>query len=231
MILVNSTGKNNSAVYLLCGKRLLDLILAAPAVIVLIPLFAGIAFLVRVQLGRPVFFKQMRPGFQEKPFTVFKFRTMTDARDIDGGILPDSQRLTKLGAFLRKFSLDELPELFNVLKGDMSIVGPRPLFMDYLPYYTKRERLRHSVRPGITGLSQISGRNYLPWDERLETDVRYVEQISFLLDTKIILKTLFHVLKAKDVAVLPEKVGVLFSEHRRRQQEKKSRPIGDPGIL
>jgi lipopolysaccharide/colanic/teichoic acid biosynthesis glycosyltransferase len=164
----------------------------------------------------------MRPGLQEKPFVIFKFRTMTNARDMDGKLLPDDQRLTSLGSFLRKTSIDELPELINVLKGDMSIVGPRPLFMEYLSYYTNREHLRHSVRPGITGLSQVNGRNYLPWDERLEMDVRYVEKMSFLLDIKIIFKTFFQVLKAKNVAVLPGSIGVPLSVYRQRLKEKKS---------
>ena len=162
----------------------------------------------------------MRPGRWENPFTIFKFRTMTDARDQDDKMLPDDERLTRLGALLRKTSIDELPELINVIKGEMSIVGPRPLFMEYLPYYTKREHLRHSVRPGITGLSQISGRNYLPWDERLEMDVQYIENISFINDVKIIFKTFFQVLKAKDVAVLPGTVSILLSEYRERYKEK-----------
>jgi len=144
---------------------------------------------------------------------------MTDMCDKDGKMLPDDERLTRLGAFLRKTSIDELPELFNVLKGDMSIVGPRPLLMDYLPYYTRRERLRHTVRPGITGLAQVNGRNYLPWDERLEMDVQYVEKMSFSLDVKIIFHTFSQVLKAKNVAVLPTLIGVPLSEYRKQKKK------------
>ena len=217
-----STDKSRNKFYLSCGKRIFDLALAITALIVLLPVLIIAALLVRIQLGSPVLFRQMRPGLQEKPFVIFKFRTMTNALDKDGKMLPDAQRLTRLGAFLRKTSIDELPELFNVLKGDMSIVGPRPLFMMYLPYYTNKERLRHSVRPGITGLSQVSGRNYLQWDERLEMDVRYVEEMSFFLDVKIIFQTFFHVLKTKDVAVLPGSIGVPLSAYRQQLKEKKS---------
>lgn len=207
--------------YLFCGKRVLDLVLTIPIIIALLPFFAVIAFFVRFRLGSPVFFKQIRPGLHEKPFTIFKFRTMTDARDMDGKMFPDAQRLTRLGAFLRKTSIDELPELFNVLKGDMSIVGPRPLLEKYLPYYTVRERLRHTVRPGITGLSQVNGRNYLQWDKRLEMDVLYVEKMSLFLDIKIIFQTLFQVLQAKDIAVLPGTVSIFLSDYREKQKEKK----------
>jgi lipopolysaccharide/colanic/teichoic acid biosynthesis glycosyltransferase len=211
--------KDRNEFYLSCGKRMFDLALAILGLLVVSPIVFIITLLVRIQLGSPVLFKQIRPGLQEKPFTIFKFRTMTDARDKDGKLLPDAQRLTRLGACLRKTSMDELPELINVIKGEMSIVGPRPLFMEYLPYYTNREHLRHSIRPGITGLSQISGRNYLQWDERLEMDVMYLEKLSFFVDIKIIFRTLFQVLKAKDVAVLPGKVSVLFSEYRRKKKE------------
>lgn len=205
--------------YFFIGKRIFDLALAIPAAIVLMPLLILVALLVRFLLGSPVFFKQIRPGLHEKPFVMFKFRTMTEARDKNGKMLPDDERLTRFGALLRKTSIDELPGLINVIKGEMSIVGPRPLFMEYLPYYKEREHLRHSVRPGITGLSQISGRNYLPWDERLEMDVRYVETISFFNDVKIIFKTFFQVLKGKDVAVLPGKVSILLSEYRKKYKE------------
>lgn len=207
--------------YALCGKRFFDLLATVPAMILLAPLLVIIAFLVRVRLGSPVLFKQERPGLREKPFAILKFRTMTDARDQDGSLLPDAQRLTRLGAFLRKTSMDELPELFNVLKGDMSLVGPRPLLTGYLPYYTERERLRHRVRPGITGLSQISGRNYLPWDERLEMDAWYVENVSLGLDLQIIFKTIREVLSTKDVAVLPGTVSNFLWVHREKQRENK----------
>jgi lipopolysaccharide/colanic/teichoic acid biosynthesis glycosyltransferase len=211
---------SNNKYYLSWGKRLFDLALAVPTVIVLMPFFAVIAFIVRFQLGSPVLFRQKRPGLQEKTFAIFKFRTMTDVRNKSGELLPDDKRLTRFGAFLRKTSIDELPELFNVLKGDMSLVGPRPLLVEYLPYYSERECLRHKVRPGITGLAQINGRNYSPWDERLEMDAKYVEEMSFLLDVKIIFKTLLQVLKAKDVAVLPGKVSVYLWQHRQQQKDK-----------
>jgi lipopolysaccharide/colanic/teichoic acid biosynthesis glycosyltransferase len=217
-----STDDNKNNFYPARGKRLFDLVLTVLALIVLLPLLAIVACLVRIRLGAPVLFRQTRPGWKEKPFTLFKFRTMTDRKGDDGNLLPDAQRLTRLGAFLRKTSIDELPELINVLRGDMGLVGPRPLFMGYLPYYTKREHLRHTVRPGITGLSQINGRNYLQWDERLEMDVKYVENISFQQDVKIIFRTFFQVLKAKDVAVLPGTVSIYLSEYREKQKEKKS---------
>lgn len=207
--------------YLFCGKRLFDLMLTVPVIIALLPFGAVIALLIRIRLGSPMFFKQKRPGLQEKSFTLFKFRTMTEARDKNGNLLQDAERLTRLGVFLRKTSVDELPELFNVLKGDMSIVGPRPLLEKYLPYYTVRERLRHTVRPGITGLSQVNGRNYLQWDERLEMDALYVEKMSLFLDIKIIFQTLFQVLKAKDIAVLPGTVSIFLSDYREKQKEKK----------
>jgi lipopolysaccharide/colanic/teichoic acid biosynthesis glycosyltransferase len=204
------------------GKRIFDLAFAIPVVLFLMPVYTVTALLIRLILGRPVLFKQIRPGLQGKPFTILKFRTMADIRDENGKMLPDDQRLTRLGAFLRKTSMDELPEVINVLRGEMSIVGPRPLFMEYLPYYTSRERMRHTVRPGITGLSQVSGRNYLQWDDRLEMDVQYVENISFPLDVKIIFKTLFQVLRGKDVAVLPGTVSVYLSEYRQQKKEKKT---------
>ena len=215
-----STDKNKNKFYLSYGKRKFDLALAIPALIALSPVLFVAALLVRVHLGSPVMFKQIRPGLKEKPFTIFKFRTMTDAQDKDGKMLPDEQRLTRLGAFLRKYSIDELPELFNVMKGDMSIVGPRPLLMGYLPYYTSRERLRHAFRPGITGLAQVNGRNYLPWDDRLEMDARYVEEMSFFLDVKIIFQTLFQVLKTKNVAILPGTVSVFLWQYRQQQKKR-----------
>ncbi|HDQ04859.1 MAG TPA: sugar transferase [Deltaproteobacteria bacterium] len=205
-------GENNF--YSKYGKRIFDFTVAFFALILFSPLLFITACLVRLRLGSPVIFRQERLGLKENPFVIMKFRTMTDAKDENGNMLPDAERLTRFGALLRRASIDELPELINVLKGDMSIVGPRPLFMHYLPYYTERERLRHTVRPGITGLSQVSGRNYLPWDERLETDVQYVEKMSFLMDLQIMLKTIVRVLNTKDVAVLPGTVSVQFSQHR-----------------
>ena len=200
------------------GKRIFDCCFALSVLMVLWPLLLGLAGLIRVILGSGVVFGQRRPGLDEKIFTIFKFRTMTNERDENGDLLPDERRLRPLGAFLRKSSLDELPELINILRGEMSLVGPRPLLPEYLPYYTNRERLRHSVRPGITGLAQVSGRNYLPWDERLEVDVRYVEKLSFALDVKIILRTVAQVIRAKNVAVVPEKASPYLSQYRENKK-------------
>lgn len=200
------------------GKRLFDFCAALSALMVLWPLLLGLAGLIRVKLGAGVVFGQRRPGLDEKIFTIFKFRTMTNERDESGDLLPDERRIRPLGAFLRKSSLDELPELINIIRGEMSLVGPRPLLPEYLPYYTERERLRHSVRPGMTGLAQVSGRNYLPWDERLEVDVRYVEKLSFGLDVKIILRTVAQVIRAKNVAVVPEKVSPYLSQYRENKK-------------
>ena len=163
-------------------KRLLDIILSGVALILLSPILLIVAILVRTKLGSPVIFHQERPGKDEKIFTLCKFRTMTDARDENGNLLPDSVRLTKFGKLLRATSLDELPELWNIFKGDMSIIGPRPLLVSYLPYYTEKEKLRHSVRPGLTGLAQVSGRNFIDWDRRIAKDVEYVENLTFAMD-------------------------------------------------
>lgn len=201
-------------------KRLLDMILSLIALIVLSPVFLIVAVLVRIKLGSPVIFHQKRPGYQEKIFKLCKFRTMTEAKDAEGNLLSDAERLTPFGNFLRKTSLDELPELWNILKGDMSIVGPRPLLVGYLPYYTKREQLRHSVRPGLTGLAQVSGRNFIAWDERLAKDVEYVQNISFLTDIKILWKTVMVVLKKDDVAVETDSVeGFLWDERKVREDD------------
>ena len=181
-------------------KRPLDFILSLTGIIVLSPLLIIITILVRIKLGSPVIFRQKRPGLNEKIFTLYKFRTMTDERDENAELLPDEQRLTGFGKFLRSTSLDELPELFNILKGDMSIVGPRPLLVEYLPYYTEEEMKRHSVIPGITGLAQVSGRNNLNWDERFKKDIEYVEKCSFVLDIKIFFLTILKVVKKSDVA-------------------------------
>ncbi|NLL79405.1 MAG: sugar transferase [Clostridiales bacterium] len=182
-------------------KRLFDILLSAAALIILSPVILVTAVLVRVKLGSPVIFHQKRPGYQEKIFTLCKFRTMTDERDEKGELLPDSVRLTRFGSFLRASSLDELPELWNILKGDMSLIGPRPLLISYLPYYTEREKKRHTVRPGLTGLAQVSGRNFIEWDKRLEKDVEYVENLSFLQDLKILFLTVKTVLVKDNVAV------------------------------
>ncbi len=197
------SGRNLRNLYRTHLKRALDFVTAGLGLLLLSPLLALLALLVRRKLGSPVLFHQQRPGLHGKPFTLLKFRSMTDARDADGNLLPDAERLTPFGKFLRKSSLDELPELWNVLKGEMSLVGPRPLLMEYLPCYTDHEAKRHDVRPGLTGLSQISGRNRLLWDARLDTDVRYVEKMSFLLDIKIILLTIWQITHRQNVLVVP----------------------------
>lgn len=182
-------------------KRVFDFLGAAALIAALSPVYVVVAILVKKKMGSPVLFTQDRPGLDEKIFKLYKFRSMTSETDADGKLLPDAQRLTKFGKFLRETSLDEIPQFFNVLKGDMSFIGPRPLLVRYLPYYTKRERLRHSVRPGITGLAQVNGRNCIGWDEKLAFDVQYAENVSFLGDVKIALSTVEKVLKHSDVKV------------------------------
>lgn len=191
------------------GKRLFDHAAAAGGLLVLSPLLALLALLVRLGVGSPVLFSQPRPGVHGHPFSLYKFRTMTDERRADGTLLPDSQRLTALGRFLRRTSLDELPELFNVLRGDMSLVGPRPLLMHYLDRYTPRQARRHEVRPGITGWAVVHGRNTLSWDEKFEYDVWYVENVSLGLDLKILAYTVLLVLTGRGIsadghATMPE---------------------------
>lgn len=176
-------------------KRLFDFTVAALALLLLSPLLGLLALLVRLKLGSPVLFRQQRPGLHGKPFTLSKFRTMTDKRDAQGNLLPDAERLTNFGKFLRASSLDELPELWNVLKGEMSLVGPRPLLMQYLPLYTPEQARRHVVRPGITGWAQVNGRNALTWEEKFALDVWYVDNHTFWLDLKIILLTLRKIVK------------------------------------
>lgn len=196
-------------------KRLLDFILSLIAIIILSPILLIVAILVRIKLGSPVIFKQKRPGLNEKIFTLYKFRTMTDAKDEQGNLLSDEIRLTKFGKLLRSTSLDELPELFNIFKGDMSIVGPRPLLVNYLPFYSDAERHRHDVRPGLTGWAQVNGRNFLNWDYRLKKDVEYVNNISLLFDIKIIVNTVFIVLKKSDIATDTRTVESNFAEERK----------------
>lgn len=181
-------------------KRPLDFILSLIAIIILSPLLLIVAILVRIKLGKPVIFKQQRPGKNEKIFTLYKFRTMTDKKDENGNLLPDEQRLTKFGKALRSTSLDELPELWNILKGDMAIVGPRPLLVEYLPLYNEKQKLRHDVRPGLTGLAQISGRNAITWEEKFKDDLEYVNNITFIQDAKIILKTITKVFKREGIS-------------------------------
>lgn len=181
-------------------KRVVDFFLSLLALIVLSPLLLTLAILIYFKLGSPILFKQRRPGINGKPFFIYKFRTMTDARDADGDLLPDAERLTHLGQFLRSASLDELPELLNVVKGDMSLVGPRPLMMQYLDRYTPEQARRHEVRPGITGWAQINGRNALEWEDKFALDVWYVDHCSLWLDVKIILSTLWKVLRREGIS-------------------------------
>ena len=180
-------------------KRWMDFILSLLAIICLSPVLLVTAILVRKKLGSPVIFKQKRPGKDEKIFELYKLRTMTDERDEKGNLLPGKERLTSLGRKLRSTSLDELPELFNILKGDMSIVGPRPLAVSYLRYYTKREHHRHDIRPGLTGLAQISGRNNLSWEQKFDLDLKYIREVSFIKDLKIILVTIIKVFKREGI--------------------------------
>ena len=201
-------------------KRPMDFVLSLIAIICLSPVMAVVAVLVRIKLGSPVIFAQERPGKGEKIFKMYKFRTMTDEKDENGNLLPDKVRLTKFGKLLRKTSLDELPELFCILKGDMSIVGPRPLLVSYLPYYTDEERHRHDVRPGLTGLAQVNGRNFLDWDDRLKMDVSYVEDVSFIADCQIILKTVMKIFKREDIAEDTNKSEGNFAEIRKQQMNE-----------
>lgn len=182
-------------------KRPQDFCCALAALIVLSPVMLITAILVRIKLGTPVLFTQDRPGKDGKIFKLMKFRSMTDAKDSDGNLLSDDERLTKFGRMLRSTSLDELPELINILRGDMAVVGPRPLLVEYLPYYTEEEIHRHDVRPGLTGWAQVNGRNTTGWDERLQQDIFYTKSVSFLFDIKIILKTVLKVVKRSDILV------------------------------
>lgn len=180
-------------------KRLFDMLAAATALLVLSPVLLGVASLVAIKMGRPVLFRQLRPGLHEQPFLMLKFRTMLDSTDAQGQALDDAQRLTPFGRWLRSTSLDELPELWNVLKGELSLVGPRPLLMEYLPHYNEAQRRRHEVRPGLTGWAQVNGRNAVDWDERFQMDVWYVDHRSFWLDMKILFMTVQLVLTRKGV--------------------------------
>ena len=180
-------------------KRPMDFCLSLAAIIVLSPVVFILVLMIRKKLGSPVLFKQKRPGLNEKVFTLYKFRTMTDQRDDKGGLLPDDQRLTKFGSFLRSTSLDELPELINVLKGDMAVIGPRPLLVQYLPLYNEKQKRRHQVRPGLSGLAQVNGRNAISWEAKFDLDVEYVDSISFVGDWKIIFLTLKKVFKREGI--------------------------------
>lgn len=198
-------------------KRLVDIICALSAIVVFSWLYIIVAVLVRIKLGSPIIFKQARPGKDEKIFTLYKFRTMTNEKDENGELLPDKDRLTKFGTFLRKTSLDELPEAFNILKGDMSVVGPRPLAIQYLPYYNEQENKRHEVRPGLSGLAQVNGRNATNWPERFAYDLEYVNNISFLLDIKIVFKTIKKVFISEGVVVRGTNEIVDFDAYRRAE--------------
>ena len=202
-------------------KRVLDVFCALVALLVFWWLYIIVAVLVRIKLGSPVLFKQERPGKNEEIFKLYKFRTMTDARDENGNILPDEARLTKFGRALRATSLDELPEVFNILKGELSLVGPRPLTIQYLPYYSEEERHRHDVRPGLSGLAQVNGRNFIDWDHRLAFDVQYVKKITFMGDLSIILQTALKFIKKEDIAVDTNKVEPNFAEERRLKMQVK----------
>lgn len=202
-------------------KRALDIFCGLAALLVFWWLYVLVAILVRIKLGSPVLFRQERPGKNEKVFKLYKFRTMTDARDENGNLLPDEVRLTKFGRALRATSLDELPEVFNILKGEMSVIGPRPLTIQYLPYYSEEERRRHDVRPGLSGLAQVNGRNFIDWDHRLALDVQYVKKITLLGDLRIILQTALKFVKKEDVAVDTNKVEPNFAEERRSKMQAK----------
>ncbi|WP_239732885.1 sugar transferase [Mammaliicoccus sp. P-M55] len=181
-------------------KKLFDLGVSSTLLILTSPILIGSSVLISKKMGNPVLFKQTRPGKDEKPFQILKFRTMTDEKDSNGELLPDEKRMTKTGDFIRKTSIDELPQLINVLKGDLSLVGPRPLLMEYLPLYTEEQRKRHLVKPGITGWAQINGRNAISWEDKFKLDVWYVENQSFTLDMFILYKTFYNVVKRKDIS-------------------------------
>ncbi len=209
-------------------KRLLDIVISGIGIIILSPLFVVLAILVRVKLGSPVLFKQERPGKNEKIFRLCKFRSMTDEKDEQGRLLPDEVRLNRFGRLLRSTSLDELPELFNILKGDMSLIGPRPLLVRYLPYYTAEERHRHDVRPGLTGLAQVNGRNALGWEERFAYDLEYVNKLTLLMDIKIIGMTAKKVLKRSDTLSGAEQTVADFDVYRKGRTESRDeedRPV------
>lgn len=209
----------SSTIYQNYIKRVLDFVFALLLLILLSPLLLVVTIWLHfANKGAGAFFTQERPGKDEKTFKLYKFKSMTDERDAEGNLLPDAERITRAGRFVRSTSIDELPQLWNVLKGDMSFIGPRPLLVRYLPYYTEREHRRHDVRPGITGLSQVSGRNNLKWDERLEMDVRYVEEICFILDIRIAIDTIKKVFGQENIVVVMDPtVNVPLDEYRRNR--------------
>lgn len=199
-------------------KRVIDIAIALLAFLLLFPVFFIVMLILIISFSGNPFFIQERPGLGEKRFKLIKFKSMNNNQDNEGNLLPDKERLTGPGKFIRKYSLDEIPQLLNVIKGDMSLVGPRPLLIRYLPFYTEREKLRHSVKPGITGLAQVSGRNNISWEKRLELDVRYIENVSFKVDIKILLTTILHVLRKE--GVIPDKKENYFDIERRYNKIK-----------
>lgn len=204
-------------------KRVFDFIAALIVLICISPLLLVVTiWLYFANKGAGAFFLQERPGKDETIFKVIKFKSMTDERDADGNLLPDKDRITTVGKIVRKTSLDELPQLFNVLKGDMALIGPRPLLVEYLPYYTDQEKLRHTVRPGITGWAQVNGRNNLTWDDKLALDVYYVKHLSFKMDCKVIFKTIVNVINHKDVVIIPSSIGCKLNVEREITMHKKS---------
>ncbi|UIJ75815.1 sugar transferase [Acinetobacter sp. SH20PTE14] len=200
-------------------KRLLDIVIAFIALILLSPLYAYVAYKVKKNLGSPVLFRQVRPGLNGKPFEMIKFRTMKDAVDAQGNPLPDSERLTPFGKMLRSTSLDEMPELWNVIKGDMSVVGPRPLLMEYLPLYNEEQAKRHNVRPGMTGHAQVNGRNAISWEEKFKLDTWYVENQSTVLDFKIMLKTVQKVIAKDDISAEGEATMTRFTGSKHKDEK------------
>lgn len=202
-------------------KRFFDIVLSLIAIIILSPVYLIISVLVLIFMGWPILFKQPRPGKNEKIFNMYKFRTMTNKKDKDGNLLPDNQRLPKFGRFLRKTSLDELPEMFCILTGTMSFIGPRPLLVEYLPYYTKEEHHRHDVRPGLTGLAQANGRNLVNWDDRFKLDLEYVNNVSLKMDLSVIIKTISIVLKREGITDGKTETMTFLNEERKGKCKKK----------
>lgn len=202
-------------------KRFFDIILSLIAIIILSPVYLIISVLVLIFMGWPILFKQPRPGKNEKIFNMYKFRTMTNKKDKDGNLLPDNRRLPKFGRFLRKTSLDELPEMFCILTGTMSFIGPRPLLVEYLPYYTKEEHHRHDVRPGLTGLAQANGRNLVNWDDRFKLDLEYVNNVSLKMDLSVIIKTISIVLKREGITDGKTETMTFLNEERKGKCKKK----------
>jgi lipopolysaccharide/colanic/teichoic acid biosynthesis glycosyltransferase len=200
-------------------KRLFDIILASMLIVLFLPLYIIISILILIFMGNPILFRQKRPGYKEKIFGIFKFRTMTDEKDLNGHMLPDEERLNGVGKFIRSTSLDELPQIFNVLKGDMSFIGPRPLLVEYLEFYTEEEKKRHLVRPGITGWAQINGRNSISWEDKFKYDVWYVQNQSFALDMKILMMTFLKVVNRSDISPDDQLIMERFDIYRSKKSD------------